>query len=199
MLTKEFKVRFQHCKTAEKNIKNASGKQLSDIKEDLMDEMGLPIGKHTTGLPIVISMFFMILAFAMTQLSLWSVVLAWLSLPAYTVLAWVFAAGLVFMVANTAALFMAGKGSMKAVEVHIALAGLTVFLCVIHLAKSLIGFIGSEPSAGVHLLTAILGLVFISISFRCINSKTFYQMMVYTLHNRAWRKLLKTTQPGLKR
>ncbi|MCU5775246.1 hypothetical protein N5923_22945 [Erwiniaceae bacterium BAC15a-03b] len=199
MLTKEFKARFQNCKSAEKSIKMATGKELSDIKEDLMDEMGLPIGKHTTGLPIVISMLFMILGFAMTQLSLWSTVLAWFSLPAYTVLAWVFAASFVFMVVNTAALFLAGKGVMKAVEVHIALALFTVFLCIIHLAKSITGFLSSEPSAGVHLLSAILGLVFISISFFCINSKTFYQMLVYTLHNRAWRKLLKTSQQGLKR
>ncbi|PWC13792.1 hypothetical protein [Brenneria corticis] len=194
MLTKACKARLQHCKEAEAAIKSAKRDELVMLKDRLMAEMGMPIGMHTIGVPLIFSVLFMILSFSIPQLSLWSAILAWLSLPPYTLFAYIVPVALVFAGANSVIVFMIARGSMSAVKAHIFLAQVTLLCSIIYLIKSLADYFNDEPSSGMYLLSALLGMAFISISFCCINSKAFFSMLSYMLHNRAWRKLLKLNQ-----
>ncbi|MCL2893880.1 hypothetical protein [Brenneria tiliae] len=191
MLTKACKARLQHCKESEAAINSASRDELVMLKDRLMADMGMPIGMHTIGVPLIFSVLFMILSFSIPQLSLWSAILAWLSLPPYTLFAYIVPVALVFAGANSIIVFMIARGSMSAVKAHIFLAQVTFLCSVIYFIKSLVGYFNDEPSSGMYLLSALLGMAFISISFRCINSEAFFSMLSYMLHNRAWRKLLK--------
>ncbi|MDX5628871.1 MULTISPECIES: hypothetical protein [unclassified Brenneria] len=194
MLTKACKARLQHCKEAEAAIKSVSRDELVMLKDRLMADMGMPIGMHTLGVPLILSVLFMILSFSIPQLSLWSTILSWLSLPAYTLFAYIVPAALVFAGANSVIVFMIARGSMRAVTAHIFLAQVTFLCSAIYFIKSLIGYFNYEPSSGIYLLSSLAGMASISISFRCINSKAFFSMLSYMLHNRVWRKLLKLNQ-----
>ena len=184
-MVKVFSRRLQHCNEVATSISNASPTQLQQLKTVLADEMGKPVGLHTMGIPAAISTLGVIVSFAIPQLWLGYGVLAGLDQPAEHVFVWVVLIALLFAGLNGVTMFMIGKGSMLAVRIHLALAVISLVLTAAYLLAALIG----SPFPGVSLTAALVSIVMLMLSGSCILSTSFYKMLLFTLHNRAWRKL----------
>ncbi|EPG7874461.1 hypothetical protein [Enterobacter cloacae] len=87
-------------------------------------------------------------------------------------------------------MFLIGKGLMRAVQVHLTLAVISLVLTTVYLLTALSG--ASVP--GVSLIAALISISMLLLSGYCIHSTSFYKMLLFTLHNRAWRKLLHQTR-----
>ena len=184
-MIKILSLRLKHCNALANSMSNASPTQLQQFKTQLSEQMGKPVGLHTMGIPAAISTLGVIVSFAIPQLWLGYCVLAALSQPAERVFVWVVLVALLFAGINGVTMFMIGKGSMRAVRIHLALAVISLVLTAAYLLAALIG----SPFPGVSLTAALVSIVMLLLSGSCILSTSFYKMLLFTLHNRAWRKL----------
>lgn len=178
--------RLQHCNEVATSISNTSPTQLQQLKTHLAEEMGKPVGLHTMGIPAAISTLGVIVSFAIPQLWLGYGVLAALGQPAERVFVWVVLIALLFASINGVTMFMIGKGSMRAVRLHLTLAVMSLVLTAAYLLAALSG----SAAPGVSLTAAMVSTVMLGLSGSCILSTAFYKMLLFTLHNRAWRKLI---------
>lgn len=178
--------RLQHCNEVATSISNTSPTQLQQLKTQLAEEMGKPVGLHTMGIPAAISTLGVIVSFAIPQLWLGYGVLAALGQPAERVFVWVVLIALLFASINGVTMFMIGKGSMRAVRLHLTLAVMSLVLTAAYLLAALSG----SAAPGVSLTAAMVSTVMLGLSGSCIFSTAFYKMLLFTLHNRAWRKLI---------
>ena len=184
-MIKILSLRLKHCNALANSMSNASPTQLQQFKTQLSEQMGKPVGLHTMGIPAAISTLGVIVSFAIPHLWLGYGVLAALSQPAERVFVWVVLVALLFAGINGVTMFMIGKGSMRAVRIHLALAVISLVLTAAYLLAALIG----SPFPGVSLTAALVSIVMLLLSGSCILSTSFYKMLLFTLHNRAWRKL----------
>lgn len=184
-MIKILSLRLKHCNALANSMSNASPTQPQQFKTQLSEQMGKPVGLHTMGIPAAISTLGVIVSFAIPQLWLGYGVLAALSQPAERVFVWVVLVALLFAGINGVTMFMIGKGSMRAVRIHLALAVISLVLTAAYLLAALIG----SPFPGVSLTAALVSIVMLLLSGSCILSTSFYKMLLFTLHNRAWRKL----------
>ncbi len=178
--------RLQHCNEVATSISNTCPTQLQQLKTQLAEEMGKPVGLHTMGIPAAISTLGVIVSFAIPQLWLGYSVLAALGQPAERVFVWVVLIALLFAGINGVTMFMIGKGSMRAVRLHLTLAVMSLVLTAAYLLAALSG----SAAPGVSLTAAMVSTVMLGLSGSCILSTAFYKMLLFTLHNRAWRKLI---------
>ena len=189
-MIKILSLRLKHCNALANSMSNASPTQLQQFKTQLSEQMGKPVGLHTMGIPAAISTLGVIVSFAIPQLWLGYGVLAALSQPTERVFVWVVLVALLFAGINGMTMFMIGKGSMLAVRIHLALAVISLVLTAAYLLAALIG----SPFPGVSLTAALVSIVMLLLSGSCILSTSFYKMLLFTLHNRAWRKLIGQTR-----
>ncbi|RAY70536.1 hypothetical protein E0L16_13395 [Enterobacter quasihormaechei] len=182
--------RLQYCNEVSSSIKNAAPTQLQQLKTQLAEDMGKPVGLHTMGIPAAVSTLGVIVSFAIPQLWLGYGVLAALGQPAERVFVWVVLIALLFAGINGVTMFMIGKGSMRAVRLHLMLAVLSLVLMAAYLLTALSG----SSSPGVSLNAALVSIVMLGLSGSCILSTAFYKMLLFTLHNRVWRKLISQTR-----
>lgn len=117
-MLKELSRRLQHCNDIAVRINNANDSQLQELKTQLVQQMGKPVGLHTMGIPAAISTLGVIVSFAIPQLWLGYGVFAALNQPAEKVFVWVVLIALLFAGINGLTMFMMGKGSIRAVRVH---------------------------------------------------------------------------------
>ena len=182
--------RLQHCNEAAASINHAAPTQLQQFKTQLSEQMGKPVGLHTMGIPAAISTLGVIVSFAIPQLWLGYGILTALDQPAERVFVWVVLIALLFAGINGVTMFMIGKGSMRAVRLHLTLAVLSLVLTAAYLLAALSG----SSSPGVNLTAALVSIVMLGLSGSCIFSTAFYKMLLFTLHNRVWRKLISQTR-----
>lgn len=182
--------RLQHCNEVAASISKASPVQLQQIKTQLADQIEKPVGLHTMGIPAAISILGVIVSFAIPQLWLGYGVIAALNQPAEHVFVWVVLVALLFAGINGLTMFMIGKGSMRAVRLHITLAVISLVLTAVYLLAALSG----TPLPGVSLTAALVSIFMLLLSGSCILSTSYYKMLLFTLHNRAWRKLIIQTR-----
>lgn len=186
--------RWQYCNDVAVSINNASSAQLQQLKTHLAEQMGKPVGLHTMGIPAAISTLGVIVSFAIPQLWLGYGVLAALNQPAERVFVWVVTIALLFAGINGLTMFMIGKGSMRALRVHLTLALLSLLLTAVYLLFALVGTLSGTSWQGVNLTAALVSVVMLLLSGGCIRSTAFYKMLLFTLHNRAWRQLISQTR-----
>lgn len=189
-MVKVFSRRLQHCNEVATSISNTSPTQLQQLKTQLAEEMGKPVGLHTMGIPAAISTLGVTVSFAIPQLWLGYGALSLLGQPAERVFVWVVPIALLFAGINGVTMFMIGKGNMRAVRLHLTLAVISLILTAAYLLAALSG----SASPGVSLAAALVSLVMLGLSGSCILSTAFYKMLLFTLHNRAWRKLISQTR-----
>ena len=185
-MIKILSLRLKHCNALANSMCNASPTQLQQFKTQLSEQMGKPVGLHTMGIPAAISTLGVIVSFAIPQLWLGYGVLAALSQPTERVFVWVVLIALLFAGINGVTIFMIGKGSMRAVQLHLMLAVISLVLTAAYLLAALSG----SAAPGVSLTAAMVSTVMLGLSGSCILSTAFYKMLLFTLHNRAWRKLI---------
>lgn len=194
-MLKELSRRLQHCNDIAVRINNANDSQLQELKTQLAQQMGKPVGLHMMGIPAAISTLGVIVSFAIPQLWLGYGVFAALNQPAEKVFVWVVLIALLFAGINGLTMFMMGKGSIRAVRVHLSLAFISLLLTVVYLIAALSGTIWP----GVNLTAALVSVVMLLLSGFCIRSPSFYKMLLFTLHNRAWRQQIRQTRNNMQR
>ena len=185
-MIKRISLRLQRCNEVAACINYAAPTQLQQLKTQLADEMGKPVGLHTMGIPAAVSTLGVIVSFAIPQLWLGYGVLAALGQPAERVFAWVVLVALLFAGINGVTMFKMGKGSMRAVRLHLTLAAISLVLTAAYLLTALSG----SAAPGVSPTAALVSIIMLGLSGSCILSTAFYKMLLFTLHNRAWRKLI---------
>ena len=136
-------------------------------------------------IPAVLSTLGVIVSFGIPQLWLGYKVSAALGQPEESVFIWVVLIALLFSGINGMTMFLIGKGLMRAVQVHLTLAVMSLVLTTVYLLTALSG--ASVP--GVSLIAALISIFMLLLSGYCIHSISFYKMLLFTLHNRARRKL----------
>lgn len=144
--------RLQHCNKVAVNINNAAPTQLQQIKTQLAEEMGKPVGLHTMGIPAAVSTLGVIVSFAIPQLWLGYGILTALDQPAERVFVWVVLVALLFAGLNGVTMFMIGKGSMRAVRLHFTLTVISLLLTAAYLLAAL----SESTSPGVSLTAALV-------------------------------------------
>lgn len=184
---KTFSHRLQHCHDVALSMSKASTAQLQQLKAQLAAEMGAPVGIHTMGIPAALSTLGVTISLAIPQLWVGYQILSALNQPTESVFVWVVLISLLIAGINGITMFMIGKGSMRALRVHITLAMMSLVLTTVYLLYAL-----SDASyPGVNLTAALVGVIMLLLSGACIRSSAFYKMLLFTLHNRAWRQLIK--------
>jgi hypothetical protein len=106
------------------------------------------------GIPAAISTLGVIVSFAIPQLWLGYGVLAGLDQPAEHVFVWVVLIALLFAGLNGVTMFMIGKGSMRAVRLHLTLAVISLVLTAAYLLVALSG----SAAPGVSLTAALVSI-----------------------------------------
>ena len=182
--------RLNHCNDLAVRISKANTAQLQQLKAELAELIGTPTGCYTMGIPAVLSTLGVIVSFGIPQLWLGYKVSAALGQPEESVFIWVVLIALLFSGINGMTMFLIGKGLMRTVQVHLTLAVMNLVLTSVYLLTALSG--ASVP--GVSLIAALISIFMLLLSGYCIHSISFYKMLLFTLHNRAWRKLLHQTR-----
>ncbi|MFB0856311.1 hypothetical protein ACETTA_00730 [Enterobacter cloacae] len=182
--------RLNHCNDLAVRISKANTAQLQQLKAELAELIGTPTGRYTMGIPAVLSTLGVIVSFGIPQLWLGYKVSAALGQPEESVFIWVVLIALLFSGINGMTMFLIGKGLMRAVQVHLTLAVISLVLTTVYLLTAL--SVASVP--GVSLIAALISIFMLLLSGYCIHSISFYKMLLFTLHNRAWRKLLHQTR-----
>lgn len=194
MFLRSCKKRIHYCSEMQQLIDDAKAEQLEKLKDQLADEMGLPFGLHTLGIPAVASFSGMILSFAMPQFAIWSFILNWFSLPLHWVLGCVFFAGILFCGVGAATVFLIGKGNMAALKMHVGMVLGTQLFAISYLLCALLAQANINLLPETGLISAILGVMFIALSNITLCSQANYRMLLFSLHNRALRKQLTSRQ-----
>lgn len=169
-------------------IKTNDPQQLEKLKDRLKDRMGIPVGWHMSGIPLIGAMILSMLAFALAQPYLCLAMFDLFGLPQYAVMAAIVPVSLIYSLV----MVLAFKLSL-ALMVFSGLVASVYFLSVC---------LGALFGAGLKLgflISAVLGLLFIFGCIRCINSQTFYRANALYLHNRVWRKQLNIQRQMLRR
>ncbi len=169
----------------DQQIKKANYPQLEKLKNQLAEQMGQP-GWHYSGLPAIISVFCIVVSFAIPQLALWSIIFDLAAIPRHKVFAAITATALLFAGINAITLFLLSKGAISALKVLIGLTLMTTVGAFIYLLAA----ITDIPYPGVTQVGALISILFAVVSLMSLNSNAFWKMFSYCLHNRVWRKMM---------
>ncbi|MCK7427974.1 hypothetical protein [Enterobacter chengduensis] len=75
-------------------------------------------------------------------------------------------------------------------RLHLTLGVISLVLTAAYLLVALSG----SAAPGVSLTAALVSTAMLGLSVSCILSTAFYKMLLFTLHNRTWRRLLSQTR-----
>ncbi|MCK0552084.1 hypothetical protein KFO32_03215 [Pantoea ananatis] len=188
---------FKHLKNAlalsEKfsvEIVSGNDNQLEFVKDEMMNEMDIPIGWHTMGIPLIISAILTAISFSLPQISIWHGISKWMnwSQNAFSIGAMI--TDLVGCVIIIPLIAVVGKGQYLALKSYVYIAFSTATLAIFFLIYTIFGTLFGADIKTTHLIVSIIDVILILLSLMCINSLVFYRMIAYCLHNRAWRKQL---------
>lgn len=180
---RQFKERMSHCQALEARL--ATHPQ--QVKDKLIDEMGFPAGLHTLGMPVACSLLCIVISFALPQFWIWSMIFSGAGFDEIKVFAGIVPGALAFAAFNAVTAFLIGKGFMLAVRAHVILLYVTLGVAVCFLAASLT--MGNDVR-GLSVCGALFSVALALAALAVVHSNAFYRMMLFALHNRAWRRVL---------
>jgi len=175
----------------EKKLKTNDPQKIERIKDFLKGRMGAPIGIHTTGAPIIFSTVLSLLSFSIPLLSIWKAIFHWFNLPDYAVFAGIIPTALIYCMLIFPAMTLISRGYLQAIKFYIFLIYMTTALAVANFIYNVVlSFLDVTYNTG-FLIGAVIGLICIIGSIKCLNTNIFTKTTAYYLHNRAWRKQIK--------
>ncbi|HFT7129402.1 TPA: hypothetical protein ACGRRR_001074 [Klebsiella aerogenes] len=180
-------------------IKTNDPQQLEKLKDRLKDRMGIPVGWHMSGIPLVGAMILSMFAFALAQPYLWLAVFELFGLPQYAVMAAIVPVSLIYSLIMVLTMYFVARGNFLALKLSLVLMAFSGLLAIVYFLSVCLGALFGAGLKPGFLISAVLGLVFILGGIRCINSQTFYRANALYLHNRVWRKQLNIQRQTLRR
>ncbi|WP_231564373.1 hypothetical protein [Enterobacter sp. Bisph1] len=181
-----------------RQIKTTDPHQLEKIKDRLKDRLGIPVGWHMSGSPLLASMILTIVSFALAQPWLWLAVFNGFGLPQHAVMAAIVPVSLIYSLLIVLAMYFVARGSYSALKIFLVLLAFSGLVSIINFIAVFLPVIFDGGQKTGFIVSAILSLLFIITSIRCINSRTFYRSNALFLHNRVWRKQLVIQRQSLR-
>lgn len=166
--------------------------RLEWLKDRLKSRSGAPVGVYMTGIPLAISTILSIFSYAMPQASVWMLLFRWLELPEYKVLMGLFLASVVYCVVIMSTMLLTARGSLIGFKLHLAVITLTGIIAIVYFISAWFSLLSGSVNNYTPQITSVLGLVFFILNIMWMNSPVFFRSIALTLHNRVWRKQLKT-------
>jgi len=173
-------------------IIQANDEQLESIKDEMTDEMDVPIGWHTMGLPLIASVMLTLISFSLPQISLWHGISNWMNWSEHAFLTGTIITDFIYCIIINPLMILIARGHYWALKSYVYLAFSTTVLVVLFFIYTTFGTLLSAEIKTTHLVASIIGTILIALSLRCLNSMIFYRMIAYCLHNRAWRKQIES-------
>lgn len=174
-----------------KKITTNDPQRLEAIKDRLKSRFGDPTGIHMMGIPLGISTILAIFCYAMSQVAVSTIILKWLMIPEYKVLAGVFFAAIAYTILIVTTMFATARGSLMGYKLYLSLIALTGIVAVIFFCSSFFSLLIDNISNYTPQITSLLGILFLFLNYKWLNSSLFYRSVALCLHNRVWRKQMK--------
>ncbi|OAE07198.1 hypothetical protein [Pantoea sp. OXWO6B1] len=173
-------------------IIQANDEQLESIKDEMTDEMDVPIGWHTMGLPLIASVMLTLISFSLPQISLWHGISNWMNWSEHAFLTGTIITDFIYCIIINPLMILIARGQYWALKSYVYLTFSTTVLVVLFFIYTTFGMLLGAEIKTTHLVASIIGTILIALSLRCLNSMIFYRMIAYCLHNRAWRKQIES-------
>jgi len=173
-------------------IIQANDEQLESIKDEMTDEMDVPIGWHTMGLPLIASVMLTLISFSLPQISLWHGISNWMNWSEHAFLTGTIITNFIYCIIINPLMILIARGQYWALKSYVYLTFSTTVLVVLFFIYTTFGTLLGAEIKTTHLVASIIGTILIALSLRCLNSMIFYRMIAYYLHNRAWRKQIES-------
>ncbi|EOI3551222.1 hypothetical protein ACMSYZ_001551 [Cronobacter turicensis] len=183
----------------ENDIKNKRPEALERLKTQLKEQVCLPTGWRSLGMPLVLAMVMAVLSFAIPQVSFWVTISQSLGLPGPTFFIGMLISNFLFCVLIIPAMIGAARGSLLALQLWLTLAAAAVFVSVIFFISVLVSLLSSDGAGRWDIIGSLLGILFSVFSVRCINSRLFMETIALGFYNRILREQAKyqAYQPGV--
>ncbi|CBA32176.1 hypothetical protein ACMSX5_000368 [Cronobacter turicensis] len=183
----------------ENDIKNKRPEALERLKTQLKEQVCLPTGWRSLGMPLVLAMVMAVLSFAIPQVSFWVAISQSLGLPGPTFFIGMLISNFLFCVLIIPAMIGAARGSLLALQLWLTLAAAAVFVSVIFFISVLVSLLSSDGAGRWDIIGSLLGILFSVFSVRCINSRLFMETIALGFYNRILREQAKyqAYQPGV--
>ncbi|XTZ36853.1 hypothetical protein ACQYRI_12685 [Salmonella enterica] len=172
----------------EQNIGTTDFQQLEALRLRLINHMGSSMGWHMSSIPMVGAIIFALFSFVMPQSTLWEAIFRLKGWPDYAILAAIFPTGIVYSSFIFLPAFFTARGLLIGLKSFLCVVLFTGLVAIAFFLFALISFItGAESDPG-ELIGAVLGLVFIAISIKCLDTVMCTKTIAFYLLNRVSRK-----------
>ncbi|HGY1465013.1 hypothetical protein ACU6XP_08375 [Klebsiella aerogenes] len=175
----------------EKNLASMSPRQLEVVKQRLTEYIGARVGGHTFSIPMVGGILFAIFCFVMPQITVWEIIFRLNGWPDYAILAAAFPSGVLYSILICIPGFLTARGRLIGLKSFLCVIAGTGIIAIAFFLFAVITFImGGGDDAG-DLIGAILGVFFIAIGIKCLNTVMFTKTIAFYLLNRVSRQQIK--------
>ncbi|MGG6134607.1 hypothetical protein ACQV2E_01860 [Pantoea allii] len=185
------KISLYLSKKVTAKIIQANGEQLESIKDEMTDEMEVPIGWHTMGLPLIASVMLTLISFSIPQLSLWLFVYDLMGWQKHTVFIGIVATAAIYSITLFPTMMMVSRGAYLALKLYLSLMLFTLLLASLFLLFAIVSLMSGNNPYSLSFSGALLSVGLSLIALKCLDSQMFYKSCAFFLHNRAWRKQIK--------
>ena len=173
-----------------KKIEVSGVDELENIKDDMKEKMGMPIGLHTFGAPLIISMVLTVISFSLPQFSFWLFIYDLMGWEQHAVFIGIIAAAFIYVLVLFTTMMMVSRGIYLALRAYIFILILALITALFFLLITMISSISGNNNYSLSFTGAVLSIGLSLIALKCLNSEMFYKSCAFILHNRAWRKQL---------
>jgi len=173
-----------------KKIEVSGVDELENIKDDMKEKMGMPIGLHTFGAPLIISMVLTVISFSLPQFSFWLFIYDLIGWEQHAVFIGIIAAAFIYVLVLFTTMMMVSRGIYLALRAYILILFLALITALFFLLITMISSISGNNNYSLSFTGALLSIGLSLIALKCLNSEMFYKSYAFILHNRAWRKQL---------
>lgn len=113
--------------------------QLEKLKDRLKDRMGIPVGWHMSGIPLVGAMILSMFAFALAQPYLWLAVFELFGLPQYAVMAAIVPVSLIYSLIMVLTMYFVARGNFLALKLSLALMAFSGLVAIVYFLSVCLG------------------------------------------------------------
>lgn len=188
-MLQNFKKSLALSASVAKAIKTKDRSELELLKERLLDGIDIAAEWYKIGLPLAFSMVFTVFCFAISQGYLWISIAEWLNWTGHCSVIGMLLGDLVFCLLFIPQYILVACGYYFALRLHVLIIFLTALEALIYFVTSYIHLLTGGESNHWNSIGSVLGLIFITLSIKCLNSPWLVKSTAIGLHNRILRKL----------
>ncbi|WP_105589295.1 hypothetical protein, partial [Cronobacter sakazakii] len=175
----------------EHGLQNKRPEALEQLKTQLKEQVRLPTGWRSLGMPLVLAMVMAVLSFAIPQVSFWVAISQSLGLAENAFFIGMLVSNFLFCALIIPAMTGVARGYLRALQLWLALVAIAVFVSALFFISVLVSLLSSEEVVRWDIIGALLGIMFSVFSVRCINSRLFMETVALGFYSRILREQAK--------